>query len=95
MLLRVSKRERHERKLASKERGEDAVYRRRRGVVWRPSQLGIPREARFGWFWFPQWVNDGGNDAPLDGQSNRFFKHLTFGAIAVVILMIVAAVLSR
>jgi hypothetical protein len=31
----------------------------------------------------------------MDEQSNRFFKHLTIGALVVVVLLVVAAVLAR
>ena len=40
-------------------------------------------------------MNDGGEDAPRDVQSNRFFKHLTIGALTVVALAVAAAVLAR
>jgi hypothetical protein len=42
-------------------------------------------------------MNDGGEDAPMDEQSNRFFKHLTIGALVVtaIIIIISAALLSR
>ena len=70
----MSKRERHERKVAAKEERTGTGYRRRRSVIWRPSQLGIPRQARFGWFWFPEWVNDGGNDAPLSPHGRTIFR---------------------
>ncbi len=70
-------------------------WRRRSGVIWRPPQLGIPEEPRTGWFWQSIWMNDGGEDAPMDAQSNRFFKHLTIGALGVVALLIVAALLAR
>jgi len=41
------------------------------------------------------WMNDGGEDAPMDEQSNRFFKHLTIGALVVTAIIISAALLSR
>jgi hypothetical protein len=31
----------------------------------------------------------------MDEQSNRFFKHLTLGALVVVALLVVAALLAR
>ncbi len=41
-------------------------------------------------------VLDGGTDAPLDEQSNRFFKHLTIGIVAVLGgLFILALLLNR
>lgn len=40
-------------------------------------------------------MNDGGEDAPMDEQSSRFFKHLTIAAVAVVVVIAVAAVISR
>jgi hypothetical protein len=40
-------------------------------------------------------MNDGDEDAPMDDRSNRFFEHLTIGALAVVALLVVAAVLAR
>jgi hypothetical protein len=70
-------------------------YKRRSGVIWRPGQLGVPREPRTGWFWQAVWMNDGGEDAPMDEQSNRFFKHLTIGALVVVAVLAAAAVLAR
>src|SRR5271156_255135 len=63
-------------------------YRRRSGVIWRPGQLGIPRESRTGWFWQSLWMNDGGEDAPMDVQSNRFFKHIAIGALVVVAVIV-------
>jgi hypothetical protein len=38
---------------------------------------------------------DGGEDAPMDDESNRFFKRLTIGAFLIVALLVVAAVLAR
>ena len=38
---------------------------------------------------------DGGEDAPMDEESNRFFKRLTIAALAVVALLVVAALLAR
>jgi hypothetical protein len=70
-------------------------YKRRRGVIWRPGQLGVPREPRTGWLWRSNWVNDGGEDAPMDEQSNRFFKRLTIGALVVVGLLVVFGLLTR
>jgi hypothetical protein len=45
----------------------------------KPYQQGLG--PRTGWFWQSIWMNDGGEDAPMDEQSNRFFKHLTIGAL--------------
>jgi hypothetical protein len=71
------------------------AYRRRTGVIWRPGQLGVPREPRTGWLWQSVWMNDGGEDAPMDEQSSRFFKHLTIGALVVVAVIVVVALLAR
>jgi len=35
------------------------LYKRRGGVIWRPGQLGVPREPRTDWLWRSNWVNDG------------------------------------
>jgi hypothetical protein len=61
----------------------------------KPYQQGLG--PRTGWFWQSIWMNDGGEDAPMDEQSNRFFKHLTIGALVVtaIIIIISAALLSR
>ncbi len=68
-------------------------WRRRTGVIKRAGILGA--RPGNGWiFWSPTMI-DGGEDAPMDEQSNRFFKRLTIGAIVVVALLVVAAVLAR
>jgi hypothetical protein len=36
-----------------------------------------------------------GEDAPMDEQSNRFFKRLTIGALVVVGLIVVVSLLTR
>jgi hypothetical protein len=68
-------------------------WRRRSGVISRPGILG----ARPGSGVFTRSPNmlDGGEDAPMDEQSNRFFKHLTIGALVVVAVIIGAALLAR
>jgi hypothetical protein len=52
-------------------------------VIWRPGQLGVPREPRFGWFWFGNWISDGGEDAPLTAKG-RFRYDLIIVAIILV-----------
>ncbi len=40
-------------------------------------------------------ILDGGEDAPMDAESNRFFKHLTIGAVVVVALIGLTLLVSR
>lgn len=68
----------------------DKPYRRRSGVLWRPSNLGIPREPRTGWFWQSVWSNDGGDDAPLSRRGRSIFWAtvlliITLGVVLVVL----------
>jgi hypothetical protein len=71
---------------------EKASWRRRSGVVWKPGQLGVPREPRFGTLWQSVWQNDGGEDIPLSAEG-RWRYHLLVGAI--VFVGIVAILLVR
>jgi hypothetical protein len=52
---------------------KEKPYRRRRGVIWRPGKLGVPRELRYGPFWQSVWVNDGGEDAALSRRGRTNF----------------------
>jgi hypothetical protein len=53
-------------------------------VIWRPSQLGVPRQPRRGSLWWPTaWVNDGGDDAPLSPRSRSIY-HWIVGGIFVI-----------
>jgi hypothetical protein len=38
---------------------------------------------------------DGGEDAPMDEESNRFFKHLTIGALIIVAVIFAVAIFAR
>jgi hypothetical protein len=64
-------------------RAKRPAWRRRSGVVWRPGQLGVPREPRYGWFWQGVWQNDGGEDAPLS-ERGRWIYHWIIGGIVFV-----------
>jgi hypothetical protein len=63
-------------------RKEEVPYHRRTGVIWCPSQLGVPREPRYGWLWQSVWANDGGDDAPLSPRGLRIY-HLVIGGIVI------------
>ena len=63
-------------------------YHRRYGVTWRPGQLGIPREPRQGWFWFSQWVNDGGEDEPLSPRGRTLYRGLLLAIFVVFIALV-------
>ena len=66
-------------------------WQRRSGVIRRAGALG----ARPGnVFAYSPDMLDGGDDAPMDEQSNRFFKHLVIGALLVVAVIVVAVLLS-
>jgi hypothetical protein len=52
-------------------------------VIWRPGQLGIPREPRYGWPWQGVWENDGGDDAPLSPRGRLIFRSVL---VAIVVL---------
>jgi hypothetical protein len=63
-------------------------YRRRYGVIWRPSQLGVPREPRTGWFWQSVWTNDGGEDAPLSPRGRRHYREVLLAIFAVFVVLV-------
>jgi hypothetical protein len=73
------------------EKPKKRPYRRRYGVIWRPGQLGVPREPRTGWFWFGGWVNDGGEDAPLSPRGRTHYRQLL---IAIVVVFVVLVLLT-
>ena len=60
-------------------------------MIYKPGTVFAPRTPRRNWV----LTADGGEDAPMDEQSNRFFKHLTIGALAVLAFLVVAAVVAR
>ena len=64
-------------------------YHRRSGVIWRPSQLGVPKEPRTGWFWQSVWSNDGGEDAPISPRGRAIFR----GVLLAIFVVFVALVL--
>lgn len=46
------------------------------------------------WTYSPDML-DGGEDAPMDERSNRFFKHIAIAALVLVAILLVVAVLGR
>ena len=64
-------------------------YHRRYGVTWRPSQLGIPREPRSGWFWQSVWANDGGEDAQLSPRGRAIFRGVLLAIFAVFVVLVI------
>jgi hypothetical protein len=70
------------------ERQPEKPYHRRYGVIWRPGQLGVPREPRTGLFFRP-WVNDGGEDAPLSPRGRAVFRSVLLGIFVVFVLLVI------
>jgi hypothetical protein len=70
--------------------GRKKPYRRRYGVIWRPGQLGVPREPRSGWG-YTGWSNDGGEDAPLSPRGRELYLGVL---LAIFVVFIVLAILS-
>jgi hypothetical protein len=67
-------------------------WQRRSSVIRRSGILGArPGNA----LTYSPNMLDGGEDAPMDEQSNRFFKYLAIGALVIVAVLVVAALLSR
>jgi hypothetical protein len=66
-------------------------YHRRSGVIWRPGQLGVPREPRTGWLWQSVWMNDGGEDAPLSERGRAIFRGAVLLIIAVGLVLILVS----
>jgi hypothetical protein len=60
-------------------------------VIYNPGSVFAPRTPRRSW----PLSADGGEDAPMDEESNRFFKHLTIGALVLVALLGVVALVVR
>ena len=75
-----------------KKQARKTPYHRRSGVIWRPGQLGIPREPRYGWPWTSVWENDGGDDAPLSVRDRGIFRAVLLGIfVAFVVLVLLTA----
>ena len=64
-------------------------YRRRSGVIWRPGNLGVPREPRTGWFWQSVWTNDGGEDAPLSPRGREIYVGVLLGIFVVFVVLVI------
>jgi hypothetical protein len=69
-------------------------YRRRRGVLWRPTQLGVPEQPRFGGVWRTSWVNDGGEDAPLTPKGRLRYDLVILAIIVVGVALVAVARLT-
>jgi hypothetical protein len=73
-----------------------APYHRRYGVIWRPSQLGVPREPRTTrWPWQTSWSNDGGDDAPLSPHDRTIFRSILLGIVVVFLVLLILTALGR
>ena len=70
-------------------------WRRRTGVINRAGILGARPGGLWGALTRSPTMIDGGEDAPMDEESNRFFKRLTIGALFVVALLVVAPIVAR
>ena len=70
-----------------------APYHRRSGVIWRPSQLGIPeRPQRGSLLWPTSWVNDGGDDAPLSPHGRVIFRSVLLGIFVMFVVLVLLTV---
>ena len=67
-------------------------WQRRSGVIRRPGVLGARPGNVFAYS--PNMI-DGGEDAPMDEQSNRFFKHITIAVLVVIAILAVVAFFMR
>jgi len=48
----------------------------------------VPREPRFGWLWFGNWANDGGEDAPLSPRGRSIYRWLIGGIVVVGVILL-------
>jgi hypothetical protein len=72
--------------VAKRQKGQQKPYRRRYGVIWRPRQLGVPSEPRKGWIG-SNWVNDGGEDAPLSPRGREIYLGVLIGIFVVFLVL--------
>ncbi len=64
-------------------------FRRRSGVIWRPSQLGVPEHPQRGsLLWPTSWVNDGGDDAPLTSRGRLIYRSALVGIVVVFVVLV-------